>query len=429
MHTAEPALRKPNDSYTPLFLFVFALLCRIVFYLVMKRIHPGLWDLEALHINGWLGIAERLVAGEGYSTRELLGYFPVSQLQPTASRGPVPVLVLAALLRLFKGSYVQPLLFYSWILSALTAAAIYVLARKWTLSPKAALASGVIFCLYIPEMYISTAYAAASESLFTFFLMIYVLRLQRSLETLRLRHAFVAGSVLGLAFLCRPVVLFFPLLFAAQMLARHRLKAAALVFCFVTAFAAVLAPWAIRNYAVFRAPVLTTTLGGYNLLRHNEMLRHNRFMIYTGEDFDPVARAVVAKNGQDFERLNEVQLDRLFKREAKEIIREHPVRYLMLSTCRLFWLWYRINGEKPLLLFQNLLIYLFMFPGLIRVVRGRHPLGSPALLIFYFAGFHALLNAQFRFVCPIMPYGIMIAVYEGQQLMARFRDTKTQQSF
>lgn len=403
---------KPRSFLPPLFIFLTALAARVVFYFVVKTRHPEMWSAQEIHINGWLEIAQNLVSGRGYSQKLLLTYFPTDHLPATAARGPVPVLFLALMLLIFNGYQLYPFFFCSWALSACNAVLLYFLAQKVFECKKMALATALCYSFYLPEMFISTAYAAASESLFTLLLLGYFLMAIRSVETKCLTGAFAAGGLLGLAWLCRPVVLFFPLLYMGWRLKEDRSKAVLAIGTFLAALSLCLAPWAIRNQMVFHKPVLSTTLGGYNLFRHNVMIRQNQFEIIDSETFDPIAREAVAKAGYDFNQLNEVQLDGIFKREALRVILDYPGRYFKLCALRAGWLWYKINGEKGFYLAQNLLVYLFMFPGLILAVTRRHFLLK--VLGFHFLGyalFHILINTQFRFICPMMPCGILFAVH------------------
>src|SRR5687767_9308061 len=59
-----------------LFLFCLTVLVRIVYFIVLAPSTP-IWTREELPRNGYLQIAEHLVAGEGYSTTSLLTYYGV----------------------------------------------------------------------------------------------------------------------------------------------------------------------------------------------------------------------------------------------------------------------------------------------------------------------------------------------------------------
>lgn len=387
--------------------FIIAFCARVLFYFYLRKIHPG-WNFHALEVNHWLEIARNVVSGAGFSDKALLTYFPTETLHPTAARSPLPVLAVSLLLSLF-GGHVLTLLVYSWILSGLSAALIYIFGKKIGNSEKPAVIAALIFCFYLPEMHHSITYAAASEGLFTFLLLLYSFFVfsfrgkDSPLSSLSL------GILLGLAFLCRPVVLFFPFLHAAWLFAQYRAKAVTRVLLFFAGFALAAAPWAARNQAVFGKPVFTTTLGGYNLLRHNWMIEKNQFKLCTAEDFRPFADQVIAEAGLDLEKANEVELDGVFKKKAGEIIREYPLRYLKFCVIRLGWLWYKIGAEKPVYLIQNLLLYLFMFPGIALALFRRGGLRFMAFTVLYFVFIYAGINAQFRFIVPVIPLGILLA--------------------
>jgi hypothetical protein len=392
-------------------IFCTAFAARVFFYFVMENRQPEIFSLKNVGDVGYLNIARNLVSGNGYSGNHLLTYFLIDHLEPTAARGPVPVLVLALLLLIFRGKFYYLLFVHSWLLSAFTAVALYFLAQNVFKSKKPALVTAFLYCFYMPEMFISATYAAASENVFTLLLICYFLALIRGIQTKSLSSAFLAGALLGLACLSKPVVLFLPVVYAGWMILAHRDKAVSSIASFLVAFFICLSPWVIRNQIVFHKPIFTTTLGGYNLLRHNGMIGQNKYEIRSSGQFDPIALAKVAEAGYDLNRLNEVELDEIFAKAAFLAIRSYPWRYLKLCVMRTAWVWYRVNGDNPPYIYQNILIYLFMFPGFVLVFVRRHFLSVLAVHVFYFILTYAAINAQFRFICPVMPYGIMIAVY------------------
>ena len=59
---------------------------------------------------------------------------------------------------------------------------------------------------------------------------------------------------------------------------------------------------------------------------------------------------------------------------------------------------------------QNFLIYLFALGGLFYALRSREPIYFLLLAhIAHFVAFHSAINVQYRFICPIMPYMILLA--------------------
>lgn len=461
-------------------IFSLAFLLRTLFFLTARPYYVDAWSLEEIGINGWLDIAQNFASGKGFSHSSLLTYFPMGGgLEPTAARSPVPVLFLSAVLFIFGNHFYYALFIQSWLLSAASAALLYRVAEKTLRSRKMALAVSLFYCFYLPEMYLSTTYAAGSESLFTFLLMTYFYLMIKQVETRNLKLAIAAGGVLGLAFLSKPVVLFFPVLYAGWAVWKYRKKAAASIAVFMAAFILCVSPWVVRNTIVMGKPVLTTTLGGYNLLRHNWLISRGEYRLCTAEDFLPMVNQTIEESHADMKALSEVQLNELFTGKAREIILRYPWRYLKFTAIRAVWLWYKIGAEKPLYLFWNLLIYIFMFPGMLIIISrkmgfilkplfvilseakdqfltgsrvnsasGIHFLKAGpssslrlsqydraegilfvfAVHILYFVVMHIGINAQFRFISPMMPYGIMIAFYVLMHVIARVTAAQPRQS-
>jgi 4-amino-4-deoxy-L-arabinose transferase-like glycosyltransferase len=189
---------------------------------------------------------------------------PVSMPIATASRGRVPVLFLAACLRLFDDPYF-PILIASWLLSAGNALLAYVLTRRLTEDSRLALVAALLAGVHFSEMYINTTFSYCSEPLFMHLLGWSVYVTLRAAERGSVRQATAAGLLLGLACLARPMVIFLPLGFFGVFWADQRRRGLRLAMAACLAFASVQVPWVLRNQDVFDRPVLTTTLNGYGL--------------------------------------------------------------------------------------------------------------------------------------------------------------------
>ena len=414
------------DRHRSTVIFLIAFTARIVFYLAYERYDPT-FMAHSIGINHWLAIAKNLAAGHGYTDRALLTYFPVSSLIATAARGPVPVLILSLLVTLFPGS---PLIFfvYAWTLSAFTAVLLYRLSQHILGSERQAITAAIFYCFYLPEMYISMAYASASEGLFTFLLLAYFYTTIQSIEKRSFPKALLAGVLAGAAALTRPIALLFPLFYVFQAVLRYRKRSVALSALFLVAFMICIAPWAIRNQVVFGKPVFSITLNGYNLLRHNYGLAQKDYRLHTAEDFEPYVKKIVSASGERWETLRETRLDEIFRDEALRIIRKYPRQYLKACLIRARWLWYKIGVERPVYIVQNIILYVFMFLGILLAVFRRHPLRAFVPYFLYFFLAYSLVNAQFRFICPMMPCGSMFAVYAIFELFkGRVKETGIEQ--
>jgi hypothetical protein len=404
------ALSRKGRARRMVFLFGLTVVIRVVYFIVLSPSTP-LWDREAIPRNGYLQIAQHLVDGEGYSTRNLLTYYRVDGIVPTAARSPLPVLVFAGALSLVDSRWYYPLLAFAWCLSGVVAVAAYWIAGRASGREWIALWTGVVFACYLSEMFITTTYAVASEPLFAAFLSVYLVLFIRAVDRPSIMTAAAAGAVLALAALSRPTVLWLPVLSCGWILFQHRRRGIAMSVAFALAFGALLMPWVVRNYRVFGEPIVTTTLGGFVLYRHNGMIEEGRYHVgYAHPEFERKVRRLTDATGRPLETFTEPELSALLYAEGKRIIQTYPWRYLKLSALRTIWIWYNENSGRGLYAVQNFLIYLLAFVGLFYALRSREPVYLLLLAhIAYFVAIHSALNVQYRFICPTMPYMILLA--------------------
>ncbi len=404
-------------KFIPLFIFLLTFLARLIFYLVMKQFNAHSWSFEHIGVNGWLPIAQNLVAGKGYTIDTLLTYFSVNHLVPTAARSPLPILILSAVLLIFPHHYYHLLFFLSWVLSAFCALLFYHIASRSLNSRFLGFLSALFYALYLPEMNIATTYAACSESIFTLLLTAYFWALLRYWESEKRAWIFGAGIFLGLAALSRPVAFYLPLVVVPWFFWRDRQKGLAKAAIFLLPFLLCVLPWAARNQMVFGKPIFTSTLGGYNLLRHNGMIEQNRYYLRESDEFEPIAKDLFTKAGYKPDELNEVQADRILMKEAERIIRRYPFRYLNLCRKRFFWILYKENADQPLYLIPNMILYPLMFFGIFfAFLQKRRFLVFLSLHILFFIFFHTAVNAQFRFFAPVIPCAILLATLSLSQV-------------
>ena len=350
--------------------------------------------------------------GDPVSTRELLTYYPAGRLVPTAARSPLPILMYAGALSILGSHWYYPLLLLAWCMSGVVAIAAYWVAVRASGDEWLGVWTGVVFAFYLSEMFITTTYSMASEPLFGALLAVYVVLVIRAVDRPGLGVAVAAGAMLGLATLTRPTVLWLPVVSIGWILFRLKQRGMVMSVVFALAFVAVQIPWVVRNYRVFGEPLVTTTLGGFNIYRHNGMIEEGKY--HTGYSHPEMAQKVqklTDATGRPLASFSETELDKLLKAEGTRIIRTYPWRYLKLSAMRVVWVWYNENSGRGLYAVMNFLVYLCALGGLLYALRSREPVYLLLLAhIAYFVGVHAALNVQYRFICPIMPYMILLAV-------------------
>ncbi len=163
------------------------------------------------------------------------------------------------------------------------------------------------------------------------------------------RRALLAGALLALGVLCRPV--FAPWLAVAPLCLAMllptgvpRWRCPALL---IVAAAIVLAPWTVRNVWCFGRPIVSTTHGGFTLLLANnpqyyEHLRSAPQLPWDGAEFTRgiLAGREISPRGRPDESRNDAREYAL----AWEYIREQPSLFVRASAYRLSRLW----GVLPL---------------------------------------------------------------------------------
>ena len=233
--------------------------------LVLRCVAAWRWaDDVTLDVDMYRGIAANLLDGLGYARPD------TDTL--TAYRPPLVPLIYAAL-----GNGDRAILLFQILAGAATAGLTVRLARLLGLGWKGAgLAGAVVACDPILLRYTPQAMTEVTAALLSVGLLC---RVCRSGEGRRaLGGAVLTGIVFGLNALCRPTVWAFGgLLALAWLFDRLRGRAGWLhgggrLAAGVLGVGLVVAPWVIRNQAVFDRPILMTTHGGYTLhLANNEV--------------------------------------------------------------------------------------------------------------------------------------------------------------
>jgi hypothetical protein len=391
-------------------LFALAVAVRIIYFFALLPYDQN-FTYQGIQRNDFLAIAKHVANGEGFSSRTLLTYYDAGRLVPTAARAPLPVLVFAAIVFVVGSHWYYPILALMWCCSGIVAATTYWIALRVSGREWLAMWTGLVFAFYGSEMLVMTTYAAASEPLFTVLMALYLALLICAVDRRSVGLAAATGLVLGLATLTRPTVLYLPAVSIGWIFFQHRARGVAMAVALVVACAVPQIPWVVRNDQVFGVPLVTTTLGGFNIYRHNGIIEEGKYNPgYTHEEFEPKVRRLARSTGRPLESFTETELNALLYKEGTRIIRTYPLRYLKLSALRTVWIWYNENSGKGLYAVQNLLIYLLAAGGLFYVFRSREPLYYLLLAhIAYFVAIHSAINVQYRFICPMMPYMILLA--------------------
>ncbi|MCI0561023.1 MAG: glycosyltransferase family 39 protein, partial [Nitrososphaera sp.] len=229
---------------TKALLFGVALFIRII----------ALWILPEPHLPtnatlAYMGGARILVEGKGFSDP----FYPI--FTP-----PLYAVFISILWSLFGVDQVSIKLAQA-LADSVTVIVIYLIVQE-LFNVRTALLSAAIWAVYpfaiYPTIYIGT------ETLFTFFLSLFVLLTVHGNKYGKWQYASGAGVMLGLATLTRGTTQFLPFLFPLALFALKKNKNRWLLNygTFLLAFALVLLPWGLRNYLIFHEFIPVATASG-----------------------------------------------------------------------------------------------------------------------------------------------------------------------
>ncbi len=361
--------------------------------LVYRSVGPGSHSAFGRNYEH-MAIARSLVNGQGFANP--FGY----ATGPTAAYTPVHPLMLAAILYLWgdRPAAALPSVLTELAIQTLCAVLLLYIAAaafgSWI--PGAIAAGALLFCTWpLPQWESSTAWLAF-EAVFL-------------CAMVGVRWGWT-GAVMGLGWLVSPAL--GPASLAVVWLLRGRK--------YVIASAAVaiilIAPWAVRNSLVMRAPIFLRDNFGLELFLSNNDLAGTRMEDAEAERYQrwhPGSNAAVAA---ELARVGEPEYFGRMQSEAVGWIGRHPSRFLQLTVARI-WMWWASNwlvAGISLLAFAGLWINR-------RTAAGKAALAG--LLIFPLPYF--VIQYDPRYVYPVLWLAALMAGDVCFRLARRFQTART----
>lgn len=205
-------------------------------------------------------IARSLVAGDGYAW---------GPGRPTSIRPPLYPALVAGVWSLAGGESLQTVRFIQIFIALAMTALVYFLGARVLNSAVGAYAGAIVW-LY-PSLMFSN-FLILTETLFTFFLVAFVLLAVLLVQAPRPSIAAACGAVLGLAALTRSIMWPMPILLCpllALMIRAPLSRRLALPALLLAGYAVVVVPWAVRNTRLQGVVTIVDTMGGINLRMGN----------------------------------------------------------------------------------------------------------------------------------------------------------------
>jgi len=354
--------------------------------------------------------------------------------QPTSLRPPLYPAFIAMVWVLNGRESLVAVRAVQVLLSLATVVLLYLLALR-LYDRRAALVGAGLLCFY-PEL-MGFNFLLLTETLFTFWLLLFALLFVTLVQTGRLGPALLTGMVLGLATLTRSVLWLFPLVaiplvlwFLPRTLGR-RVAAATLL---LIGYGLAVGPWAVRNTLLQQTVTVVDSMGGITLRMGNYE--------YTpeGRAWDPRTLhgehsifQELREEHSDVALWTEGQKDKWAQRKAVQYMLAHPGTTLRRAAIKFadFWGlertliagWQQGLYHPPvwLAILGTLLIptayagvVLMASVGVFRAVPSicaAHALF--VLLIAYISAVHSVAFGHPRYHLPLLP---LLCLYAGAAL-------------
>jgi len=270
---------------------------------------------------------------------------------------------------------------------------------------RVALAAGVIAAVY--PMFIMMSALLLSETLFILLFLAGILCLHRAFAEDTLPAAIAAGAAFGAATLVRSSLLLYVPMAAGAWVVLRRFKVGAFVRAamMLAAFAAVMAPWVVRNWRVTGHFVPTRLRVGPSLYE----------ALNPEADGGPMMQRIDWGDGT--EGLTEYEKNALWRIRAIEYAKQNPGHVASLAVRKLVRFW-NIMPNDPR--FRRPLIVIGMglpFAGVMFLALlggwlswGRADVALTALLpVVYYSLLHMVFVSSVRYRVAVMPLLIVLA--------------------
>lgn len=397
--------------------FLLAFLVRIALALWLPSDDTVFWD------ESYWDFARNLSEGKGFwmpnPYSKDLGLDRVYAFRP-----PLFPLLWGCVFRVTGGAY-TPLRVAHAFLGAAACVLAYLVSLELVGKRRTALLAGVFCALYPPLIWHSVH--LMTEPLFIFFSTLFVYALLRFRRDGKVHWLIISAAAAGLGALSRSMLVAFLPIAAVWLwwIRGRRLRAIGETALFGGIILLVMAPWVVRNAAVLRAFVPTTTDAGHGFyVANNDEVAADpsrRFCV-------PKSWAFIMEPGET--SVGEVEANRRLLCRTFGWLWNHKRDALRLMARRFAALWRFYPDPKYIPMkhgFAYLLSYVPLFPfmlfGLWTAHRRRGELLANVilidLLILYTTGIHTLFLAMMRYRVPLMPFLLAFAAVGIRRALGR----------
>jgi 4-amino-4-deoxy-L-arabinose transferase-like glycosyltransferase len=354
-------------------------------------------------------LADNILGGTGYRYGD--------DEPPTAKRTPGYPLFLVGVFKVLGRSFTAVRV-VQCLLDAVTIYMVFTIAMLLAGSPVIALLAALGYAVYPPA--VMSATYILSETLYTFFLVLFALSAVMAIRRSAWALYAVSGIAAGLAMLTRPGILLLPpVLLIVGWIAAPKSRPGLVLL--VVAFGVTLLPWVVRNQRDLGEPVVTSTLVGPNLYKGNHLESQGAYFMSTDSLLTPEIRERLADAG-------EVERDRILREEAIRMIRRNPGGTAALAIKKIPRLWLNLGYGRPASLrsymvaaFNAVLLGLGLL-GIFHLPADRRVLVLvPVTTILVSSAMYLAVAAEVRFVFPLIALLFPLSAAGLMALVGRVR--------
>jgi len=170
--------------------------------------------------------------------------------------------------------------------------------------------------------------------------------------------------------------------------------------------------------------VVGSSLTGYNLYRHNYMIDKPHYFRYVGpEEGYRAIKDLIARHPELRGDENEAQMDLVYRSAGLQIIKSHPIQYILLSGYRFFPLWFDwglaeaygrpTNRYDILIMVLHGILLSLALLGAQEKLKSTWPLWGSILVLSLV---YMAVDARLLYVLPVMPLVISLSAVGANRL-------------
>jgi 4-amino-4-deoxy-L-arabinose transferase-like glycosyltransferase len=287
------------------------------------------------------------------------------------------------------------------------------------LNEKMSILSSILLATYFPIAYYTSG--ILTEIFVTFVLGTSIFLLIKYRENFQKNTLFICSVFLGIAILCKPILIFFPFAilgyFVIQKIGYKKVFVSSVVLFLSTG--SLLSVWILRNYIVFGDFILLSRDNMGDVVLRSVLDQDYKHFLWNDvhhwrqdHSSDPrkeLLNEVEGRIDKEFQLDPKKSKDSLYLRETVKLIYQEPLQYIVGCLVRILRLWISYPTRSGFLfkLFVTSYDLLLLILGIIGFISSRRQWRDLSIFwlpIVYISIMHLPMHVEPRYSVPIKPY-------------------------